>query len=130
MKEVHVKKNNKIADEVSYEKAPCGESYALTNSSWDWNTNPTPGQTNTIESSHEEKELKKTENDDKSPVLSKKEKELAAIASLPINKKDVKFLNIVLTALFIALLSGALILIIKKKNDPLVKFSFKTLLPG
>lgn len=38
----------KIADTLSYQKAPSGESYMLSNGTWHWTSQPTPGEANIL----------------------------------------------------------------------------------
>jgi len=97
--------NGDIIDQVSYEKSPSGQSYNRTDSGWTWSENLTPGAANVIPQSTGEKEIKETAR--------VPEKGLAAIGQkLP--KTPRPFL-VFLIASAIAIFSGAIILILKKK---------------
>jgi hypothetical protein len=110
--------NDKIIDEVSYKKAPQGKSYALTESGWDWNNSPSPGKINTVETpetSGDEKELnEEIKNGNNEFSLLKKENQGLADVSSLINKESSKSLNVFLTALIFAIISGIIFLFLKK----------------
>jgi hypothetical protein len=112
---VLIQPNDKIIDEVVYEKAPQGKSYALKNSKWNWDDNPTPGKINNIKlQKPEEKALKEIKNDNGPLVLSKKNEKEFEASLIKAFKKPASS-NIFLLALGTAILSGILMLMIKKK---------------
>jgi hypothetical protein len=104
-----IQPDGEIADFVEYGKAPRGESYNLAESDWAWSNALTPGSINIIPLLAIE-EKAKSEN--------KEEKWLAAI-SQPFQegqeKKTVKSPLLFLTALFVAIFSGTIILFLKKQ---------------
>jgi len=102
-----------ILDTVNYEKAPRGQSYNLINSDWAWNTNLTPGVANFIPFAQPEEKTETEPLKDKSATEPETKRELAA-AGLQISKPS-KSLFILLIALALAISSGIIILVLKKK---------------
>lgn len=106
-----------IIDSVNYEKAPQGQSYNRTEAGWAWNIILTPGNANIISSplssqfKPEEKEKPKSEAE--SPKIKEVKEGIAAIGE-QIPKETPSFF-ILLIALAIAIFSGVIILILKKK---------------
>jgi len=109
-----VQPDGNIIDMVSFEKAPIGQSYNKIENSWIWSDNLTPGSENNIPKEEPEKESQ-TENE--------KEKGLAAVSEL-FNKENqsgertIKFSLIIVAALVIAILSGLIILFLRKRLKP------------
>jgi len=99
-----------IIDQVNYEKAPQGKAYNRVNSNWTWSNNLTPGAANIVEKT----EIRSLEDQSTSEARAKKE--LAAIGEQ--TPKSSKFLFVLLIALAIAIFSGIMILILKKKLKP------------
>jgi len=95
-----VRPDGKIVDEISYDRAPEGQSYNRTNSGWVWNSDLTPGAQNTVPT-----EIEK----DRESIS---EKEFAAISE-SISEK-IPFIPSFI-AFGVALFSGIIILILKKK---------------
>lgn len=107
-----IQPDGKIIDSVSYEKAPQGESYNRADSGWAWSATLTPGSANIIPAPiSETKEIKQV----KKPTFkeeAEKKRELAAVGEqIP---KEASLVPL-LIALAIAIFSGAIILILKKK---------------
>jgi hypothetical protein len=100
--------NGDIVDQISYEKAPQGQSYNKTESGWVWSENLTPEAANiTSQVSEEEKEEETKEIP---------EKGLAAIGQkIP---KFPRSFFVLFVALAIAIFSGIIILSLKKKIKP------------
>jgi hypothetical protein len=100
-----VNPNGNIVDQVSYEKAPTGQSYNRTASGWAWSENLTPGAQNVVPQGPEEEE----EKEETSEVS---EKGLATIGqNFP---KIPQFALISLIALLIAVFFSIAILVLKK----------------
>lgn len=108
--------DGKIVQTISYSKAPRGQSYSRIDSEWIWTSQLTPGKENALpETKSETKtEIKKTEPIESIPKekeTSQMETETAAIGEkIP---KDNYFVFFV--ALSIAIFSGIIILILKRK---------------
>ena len=105
-----IQPSGKVIDEVIYQKAPQGQSYNKTESNWVWGSVLTPGSTNIISAPQPQKE-----NEEKSEVgpLLKSKQNLATIGEqFP---KTFGSLPIFLIALGLAIFSGIIILILKKK---------------
>lgn len=99
--------DGKTIDSVNYSKAPRGQSYSRTGSDWLWSVTLTPGAANITE---------KTETrslEDGSASGTREKRELAAVGE-QITKSS-KFLFVLLIALGLAIFSGIIILILKKK---------------
>jgi hypothetical protein len=117
-----IQPNGKIIDSVTYEKAPRGQSYNRIDSQWTWSTILTPGEPNKIPSLvSENKEIEPSKEEAKKLVAEeeikeepKLKKELAAIGE-QFPEKPSNFLYILLVAVAIAIFSGVIILILKKK---------------
>ncbi len=105
--------DGKIVDEATYEKAPRGQSYNLVNSNWSWSTNLTPGAVNFIPFPQPEEKIGTESLKDKSITEPETKRELAAVG-LQISKPS-KSLFILLIAFFLAISSGIIILVLKKK---------------
>ena len=115
--------DGKIADSVSYEKAPLGQSYNRNKNSWEWSGSLTPGVKNSIINSSAKTEVKSPTDG----ALSKQKAETAALAeNLPASEtsqyRNTKIENnlkayipVILIALSIAIFSGIAILFLKKK---------------
>ncbi|XOB42066.1 MAG: lamin tail domain-containing protein [Candidatus Nealsonbacteria bacterium] len=108
-----IQPDGKIVDEVTYEKAPRGQSFNLVNSDWAWNTNLTPGAANFIPFAQPEEKTETELLKDKSATEPETKRELAA-AGLQISKPS-KSLFVLLIALALAISSGIIILVLKKK---------------
>jgi len=108
-----IQPDGKIVDELTYEKAPRGQSFNLINSDWAWNTNLTPGAANFIPFAQPEEKTEDGPLKDKSATELETKRELAA-AGLQISKSS-KSLFILLIALALAISSGIIILVLKKK---------------
>jgi len=108
-----IQPDGKIVDEATYEKAPLGQSYNLVNSNWSWSTNLTPGAVNFIPFPHPEEKIGAESLKDKSTTEPETKRELAAIGE-QISKPS-KSLFILLIALSLAISSGIIILVLKKK---------------
>ena len=118
--------NGKIIDTITYEKAPLNESYSLTESGWIWSNVLTPGSENILPESEEIVSNEKQLDAGKelrigSPETKKTEikKELAAVSE-QISKDSSGFLDILFIALSLAIFSGIMILILKKKIKKLI----------
>lgn len=118
--------NGKIIDTITYEKAPRNESYNLTKSGWIWSNVLTPSSENILPESEEivsnEKQLEvKKELKTESPETKKTEikKELAAVSE-QISEDSSGFLDVLFIALSLAIFSGIMILILKKKIKKLI----------
>jgi len=109
-----------ILDTITYEKAPLGQSYNRTDSGWAWSPTLTPGSTNIIPTPFlTPKEIESSKEEIKGAAFKKEvkenqsKKELAAIGEqIP---KTLNSLGVFLIALPLAILSGAIILILKKR---------------
>jgi hypothetical protein len=108
-----IQPNGKVVDNIAYEAAKTGESYALIGKEWVWTTNLTPGAENAIPApiTQAEKETQK---------LNSEEKKLATVVSGLKEATEEKggFLSPIFLALIIALFSGLLMLFLKKKVRP------------
>lgn len=113
-----IQPNNQAIDAVSYEKAPRGESYSLTDSGWYWSQELTPGKANFIRQPDYPQDTKvilkeKSSGIEQNDILKKDEKMLASILKeAPEGSND--FSDVFLIALSIAIFSGIVILILKK----------------
>ncbi|MCH8741335.1 lamin tail domain-containing protein [Patescibacteria group bacterium] len=108
--EVHlIQPNGEIGDQVSYGKAPAGKSYNRVGAEWFWSDILTPGSENVVPSQAPE------ETDEKKVGSSPKiqEKGIAAIGQL--FSKSSQGLFTLLAAIVVAIFSGAIILILKRK---------------
>ncbi len=103
----------KVLDEVSYQNAPLGQSYSLTDSGWVWNNSLTPGSANVVPLPTPAKAKEKDEEMKDEP-----QKELAAI-SQPFQRVQDKQIPKTFSTLFIAfglaMLSSIIILFLKRK---------------
>jgi len=115
----------KIVDEVSYQKAKEGKSFAKTESGWLWTENLTPGAPNTSQTSlPESKPDSKAEGEAPSastPLETADEKGLAAVGESVREVQDEQIPEShspLPIAILIAIFSGAIILILKKKIEP------------
>ena len=128
-----IQPNGNILDKVTFEKAPKGKSYSLIDSRWVWSSILTPGEENIVlkttktekiesQSSFGKTPFKKAKNEE-SQNLPNKEKALAGIKE-SFNKKDFffslgqppNFWTILLIGFSVAIFSGVIILIIRKKT--------------
>lgn len=113
-----IQPDGNITDFIEYQKAPRGESYNRIDSQWSWSPTLTPGSENIILSLIAElkPETEKSEIGDPKvePSDSQSKKGLAAI-SKQVPEGDSSSLFILLIALAIAIFSGIIILILKKK---------------
>lgn len=114
-----IQPDGKTVNSLVYEKAPKGQSYNLENSQWFWSKTLTPDNSNIVEivpKPSEKEESKNLSLNLESSIDSKKE--LAAVSE-PFQdakiKETIKPLYGLFVALFVAALSGYLILILKKK---------------
>jgi len=117
-----IQPDGKIIDSVSFEKAPRGESYNRTESGWAWSNILTPGSANiTPAPVLEAGEIKPSEEKGKELFSEKgveeslSRKELAAIGEQFPERPSNSFF-ILLTALAVAISSGIIILILKRKT--------------
>lgn len=94
--------NNKIEDNISYEKAPANQSYSRTSSGWAWSKNPTPGDKNIITS-----DITTSEN----PNINNN---LATLLTTPL-PKDHNFDIIILIAGVLTAISTTIFYILRKK---------------
>lgn len=102
--------NGEIRDQVSYEKAPTGKSYNRTDAGWTWSDTLTPGSENIIPAQIIKEEEEKEEAGGAAEIP---EKGLAGISqSFP---KSSRGLFVLLTAFVIAIFSGIIVFILKKK---------------
>jgi hypothetical protein len=109
--------DSETIDEVSYEKAKEGKSFAKTESGWVWIETLTPGTPNIIPSPISEP---KKENAAPPEVKESPEKELAAVSEqIPRNGLIIKekFHFPLSLALIIAVFSGIIILILRRKIE-------------
>ena len=98
-------------DTVNYEKAPKGQSYNKTSSGWAWSGNLTPAKTNII--SQKEDSSKNNNQENKTAKTENMEENTAAVSQkLP---KSSNFLFIFLIAFILAIFSGVIFIVIKKK---------------
>jgi len=111
-----------IIDTITYRKAPLNQSYNRTESDWQWSTVLTLGSSNIISTPQQSKEKiqeKETEikvSEDKPLADSEIKKKLAAIGEqIPESSKE--SLHTFLIALGIAVVSGILVLFLKKKFE-------------
>lgn len=101
---------NKIADQASFQKAPLGQSYNRTEAGWIWSNSLTPASVNIIPPQIQEKNPdRKTDKD--STILVKKE--LANAKELLLNSSY--SFPAIFVASIVAILSGAIILFLKRK---------------
>jgi len=101
--------DNKIVDQVSYQKAPLGQSYNKTGSGWIWSPNLTPGKTNVIpEQKPKEIGLSPEDQSLKNNGFSDT-KGLAMVSS-----GAIKSLTPFLISLLLAVASGIVILFLKR----------------
>jgi len=117
--------DGKIADTVSYEKAPLSQSYNKTENDWQWNSSLTPGAKNSItnlppESGTQTLTAIKSEQ---------KETTAALVENLPATKTSQNensqtennlknYIPATLISLFIAIFSAIAILFLRKKTAP------------
>lgn len=104
-----IQPNGKVIDEISYEKAPRGNSFNLTYSGWVWNNIPTPNAKNGQSTQIAEEEPEQNEREE--------EKQLAAAGQSlqPDLKEDSNDYFVFLMAFVLASFSGIIILGLKKK---------------
>ena len=107
--------NGNILDSVNYQKAPQGQSYNRSGSGWTWSPLLTPGSKNILTQPETKKEAeKKSENETQKVEISpERKRELATIKEqIP---KSSKSLFIFLIAFGLAIFSGIIIFILKRK---------------
>jgi len=105
-----IQPDGKIIDSVTLGKAPEGQSYNRTDSGWAWSATLTPGSANIVPAQAAEEAGEKEEVEGATEIS---EKGLAAIGrQFPTSPRS---LFVLLSALTIAILSGIVILILKKK---------------
>lgn len=110
-----------IVDKVSYEKAPRNNSFNRINSEWLWSSVLTPGALNILPSSSPEEApiiIEAQEQEAKASLVFQEEKAVAAIGKrIP---ETSNFLSVLLTALAVAIASGIIIVLLKKRlsNHP------------
>lgn len=111
--------DDKVINSVVYEKAPRGQSFNLTDSTWVWSNTLTPGSENIIPTSEILEDKEQGQSQDKTFEKSKQDIEQVKqelTATIPSFTKNIfKSSGIFFTALFIAVFSGIIILILKKK---------------
>jgi hypothetical protein len=112
--------DGKIVDEISYQKAEEGKSYNRTESGWIWSKNLTPGAQNINPISTPTSEQKPEKEETQKAIEEINKKELAAVEE-QIRKnepivEEKKYFTL-LIALIIAIFSGIIILILKRKLD-------------
>lgn len=104
--------DEKIIDEISYQKAEEGKSYNRTESGWIWSNNLTPGARNINPVSAQTPEQKPEKEGTQKSIDEVNKKELAAVAEqIPTGTPRFPLL----IALVIAIFSGIIILILKRK---------------
>lgn len=111
-----IQPDGKTIDAVNYEKAPRGQSYNRTGEGWLWSSVLTPGSADIIPSpvsETKEVEVKKEEIGEPTPEK-ETERESAAIGE-QIPKETSKSSLVFLLAMSLAIFSGIIILILKKK---------------
>jgi hypothetical protein len=109
--------DSKTIDEISYEKAKEGKSFAKTESGWVWSETLTPGTPNIVPSPISEP---KKENATPPEIKESPEKELAAVGEqIPKNEPIIEEKSHfpLPIALIIAALSGLIILILRRKIE-------------
>ena len=102
--------NGEIADSITFEKAPLGQSYNKTPSDWTWSNNLTPGAKNIISSPQNKQEpflTKKTEKTEDRPQNIEKQE-----ANIALSSKDSNY-PVILIALIVAVFSTGAVLILK-----------------
>lgn len=104
-----IQPNGNVTDSVSYKKAPRGESYNRIENDWVWSAVLTPGSTNILPLS-----TGQSENSQKETEGNQFETQQLATVSEQIPKTKTPF-PVFLTALSFALLSGTIIIFLKKK---------------
>ena len=106
-----IQPNGIIVSQVSYSKASAGSSYNRTNSGWAWSNTLTPGSKNIVPAqTSEETGEEKTNGSSKIS-----EKGLAAIGKqIP---KPPRSLSVLLIALAVAIFSGAIVFVLKKRIE-------------
>jgi len=106
-----IQPGGKIIDEISYEKAPMGNSFNLTSSGWEWNNSPTPNAKNSqpVQTAEGKEKLEQNEREEK--------KQLAAAGQSlqPDSKEGPSDYFVFLMAFVLASFSGIIILGLKKK---------------
>lgn len=111
-----IQPNGNILDKVNYQKAPLGQSYNKTENSWVWSSILTPGSVNITSLPATQNEIGQKEKVEPNKELQKNQfqkQQLADIGEqLP---KAFNSLHIFLIALGLAVFSGIIILIIKRK---------------
>lgn len=98
--------DDKIADEIKYDKAIAGESYIRVNDNWFWSSVLTPGSENIASNKIAEKQL---EENNQATSVSEKQNYLAKI-----NPEEKIAFNTIIFATFLSIVSGIAILLLKK----------------
>jgi hypothetical protein len=113
--------NGVIIDSLDYSKAARAQSFNRLGSQWLWSPTLTPGKENIIPEPKETKERSPEVRGQQKEPFSEKEKGLAAVSQIFEQKqerylpKSSNFLLILLIGIVIAVFSGVMILILKKK---------------
>ncbi len=107
-----IQPDEKIVDEISYEKAPREESFSLTYSGWVWDNVPTPSAEN-----NQPVQIAEEKPSSAKATEGKEEKQLAAAGQFlhVDSKEDSNNYFVFLMALILAAFSGIIILRLKKK---------------
>ena len=106
-----IQPNGIIVSQVSYSKASAGSSYNRTNSGWAWSNTLTPGSKNIVPAQTSE-ETGEAKTNGSSKIS---EKGLAAIGKqIP---KPPRSLSVLLIALAVAIFSGAIVFVLKKRIE-------------
>ena len=109
-----IQPDGKIIDSVTYEKAPRGQSYNRIDSQWAWSNVLTPGLVNSIPKSVIEEKIGEDAPKEEIKREIKPEQGLAAIGK-QVSENKTNFSSIFSIAFTIAIFSGVIILILKKK---------------
>ncbi len=112
-----IQPDGKIVEEINYESAPRGQSYNLTNSGWAWSSFLTPGDFNKTTAIIPEvkEEISPLDSLKAETIRLQPEQGLAAIGEQKISKNLSSPFPPPLIALFVAMLSGLTILILKTR---------------
>ncbi len=105
-----IKPDDLIADKINFGKSESGSSFNLTISGWQWSNTLTPGAANIIQSAIEKAGGKANDN-----IPNNESKNILASANQPFENVNKIPLLIFVFALFLALISGAAILFLKRK---------------
>ncbi len=106
--------DGKKIDQVSYGKAPTGESYSLINGEWGWTGAPTPGEENILPNpDSREQEMADLSSKEQALPSSVPEKASGTKQALAFKTFNAGFVNVFLTAFLTSCVSAAAVLIWK-----------------